>query len=66
MFVYPHAQAKGIGAALMEVIKGELESLGIGTIILFTSKDFFPFEFYLKSGFREMEGMRMMHFANDV
>jgi len=66
MFVYPHVQAKGIGAALMQVVKTELESLGIGSVILFTSKDFFPFDFYLKSGFQEMDGMRMMHFANDV
>lgn len=61
MFVHPSAQQHGIGAALMDVLKAQLTQMGIGTIILFTGKNFYPFDFYLKSGFQEMEGMRMMH-----
>ncbi len=61
MFVSVHAQRKGVGFRLMAVLKGYLETVDIQTIILFTSRDVFPFDFYLKNGFREMEGMRMMH-----
>lgn len=61
MFVAPAAQQQGIGAALMETLKAHLANAGVRTMILFTGKDFYPFDFYLKSGFQEMEGMRMMH-----
>lgn len=60
MFVAPRFQKQGIGKALMATIKNELDKSGIETIILFTGKDFFPYNFYLKSGFMEMEEMRMM------
>ena len=63
MFVLVQSQAKGVGAQLMESVKKHLETIGIDTIILFTSKDVFPFDFYHKAGFNEMEGMRMMHFS---
>ena len=63
MFVPLAAQRQGIGARLMENLKAHLDSIGIGTIILFTGKDVFPFNFYLKKGFQEMENMRMMHFG---
>jgi len=62
MFVSPQAQKKGIGAKLMATIKTHLETIDIKTIILFTGKGFFPFDFYVKSGFNEMGEMRMMHF----
>ncbi|WP_165021953.1 GNAT family N-acetyltransferase [Dysgonomonas sp. ZJ279] len=63
MFVSPEYQNKGIGRKLMESIKKELNEINIKTIILFTGKDFFPYRFYLKSGFSEMEEMRMMSFG---
>lgn len=63
MFVYHKFQKQGVGAQLLETIKSYLDTIDIQTIILFTSKDFFPFDFYLKSGFGEMEGMRMLHFG---
>jgi predicted N-acetyltransferase YhbS len=62
MFVSPDAQQQGIGAALMDTLKTRLAEAGVRTMILFTGKDFYPFDFYLKSGFQEMEGMRMMHY----
>lgn len=63
MFVSPAFQKQGIGHYLMEEIKAELSKLGIETIILFTGKGLFPYDFYLKSGFAEMEEMRMMSFG---
>jgi N-acetylglutamate synthase-like GNAT family acetyltransferase len=63
MFVSPEFQHKGIGRRLMESMKVRLKKMDIETIILFTGKDFFPYDFYLKSGFSEMEGMRMMNFG---
>ncbi len=62
MFVSVQSQNKGVGAQLITTVKEHLKTINIKTIILFTSKDFFPFDFYLKSGFSEMEEMRMMHF----
>ncbi|PBQ33894.1 GNAT family N-acetyltransferase [Sphingobacteriaceae bacterium] len=61
MFVSFDAQHKGIGRELMNVLTAELERININAIILFTSSEFFPFEFYNKVGFNEMEGMKMMH-----
>ena len=63
MFVSPCVQGQGIGARLLEVIKRDLETLGIQQIVLFTSNAGFPFNFYLNAGFSEMAGMRMMHFG---
>lgn len=65
MFVAPKAQKKGVGAQLMNAVKTHLTTINIDTIILFTGKDFFPFDFYLKSGFNEMEEMRMLHFGKE-
>jgi GNAT superfamily N-acetyltransferase len=62
MFVAPAMQRKGVGSALMQTVKAALEPIDIKTIILFTGKDLFPFDFYLDKGFNEMDGMRMMHF----
>ncbi len=64
MFVYHQSQKKGIGARLMTTLKEHLETVNIKTIILFTGKDFFPFDFYLKTGFHVMEDMRMMNFGH--
>ncbi len=66
MFVPVRAQKSGIGSQLMATIKGYLTSIDIQSIILFTSKEGFPFDFYLKAGFAEMEGMRMMHFGEEA
>jgi len=63
MFVSVQSQKKGVGARLMTSVKDHLKTIDIKTIILFTGKDFFPFDFYLKSGFNAMEEMRMMHFG---
>lgn len=64
MFVSVSSQRSGIGTLLMNAVKSHLESIDIQTIILFTSKDNFPFGFYLNHGFGEMDGMRMMHFGS--
>ncbi len=56
-------QKKGVGAKLMTTVKTHLKTIDINAIILFTGKDYFPFDFYLKSGFNTMEEMRMMHFG---
>jgi aminoglycoside 6'-N-acetyltransferase I len=63
MFVAFNEQHKGVGRKLMANLKIELEKMDIKTIILFTSAEFFPFEFYTKTGFNEMQGMRMMHYS---
>ncbi len=63
MFVSVQSQKKGVGAQLMQAVKDYLKTIDIKTIILFTGKDYFPFNFYLKSGFNTMEEMRMMHFG---
>ncbi len=63
MFVSPSAQKKGIGKKMMDALKQHLEHLGIRQIVLFTSKDYFPFNFYEKEQFKTMEGMNMMHFG---
>jgi GNAT superfamily N-acetyltransferase len=60
MFVAPQHQHQGIGRRFMEILRAHLAMLDIQTIILFTGMQHFPFEFYLKSGFVEMDGMRMM------
>ncbi|MGB3692240.1 MAG: GNAT family N-acetyltransferase [Spirulinaceae cyanobacterium] len=63
MFVSVQSQRMGVGSKLMASLKGYLETIGIETIILFTSKEAFPFDFYQKTGFKEMKGMRMMYFG---
>jgi aminoglycoside 6'-N-acetyltransferase I len=62
MFVAPDAQRQGIGARLMAALKAHLDAIDIRTIILFTSQQTFPFDFYRKEDFQLMEGMCMMHF----
>jgi GNAT superfamily N-acetyltransferase len=62
MFVPAAKQRNGTGAILMQALKEQLTAMGIGTIILFTGADFFPFTFYRKHGFDVMQGMCMMHY----
>ena len=64
MFVMPTSQKQGIGAKFMTTIKQHLDSIDVKMIILFTGQQHFPFTFYLKSGFTEMDGMRMMILDN--
>ena len=63
MFVSVPSQRKGVGTGLMASIRTHLKTIGIEMIILFTSNEGFPFTFWQKQGFGEMEGMRMMHFG---
>ncbi len=63
MFILPKAQRKGVGSALFEAVRSRLDSEGISMMILFTSNQGFPFDFWQKTGFQEMEGMRMMCFG---
>jgi aminoglycoside 6'-N-acetyltransferase I len=63
MFVSVQSQNKGVGVQLFEAIKTKLEAVGIGQVILFTSNEGFPFDFWKKVGFQEMKGMLMMHFG---
>ncbi len=65
MFVLPNNQRKGVGTQLMNAINKHLQSINIEMIILFTSNEGFPFEFWKKRGFGEMGGMRMMHFGTE-
>lgn len=62
MFVSPTAQKSGIGKKMMDAVKQHLEQLAIRQIVLFTSKDYFPFNFYEKEHFQTIDGMNMMHF----
>ena len=61
MFVSPDSQRKGVGAEIMKAVKTHLETIDIKTVILFTSNAAFPFEFYKKHSFNQMENMCMMH-----
>jgi aminoglycoside 6'-N-acetyltransferase I len=61
MFVSPQVQHAGIGSQLLATLQAKLTELDIQTIILFTSHEGFPWQFYIKHGFDEMDGMRMMH-----
>lgn len=63
MFVSPTVQKSGIGSALMQTLKAQLELEGISTIILFTSSVYFPYKFYQKHNFDVMEGMCMMNYS---
>jgi aminoglycoside 6'-N-acetyltransferase I len=65
MFIDPKAQRKGVGSELMRALRSHLDTLGIKTIILFTSGRTFPFDFYRKEGFEIMEDMCMMHLSTE-
>jgi len=53
MFVSVQSQKAGVGRHLIAAMKEDLGLMGIRTMMLFTSKDIF--NFYIKSGFREMK-----------
>lgn len=65
MFVKPSFQKRGVGNLLMDAIKKHLDTINVNMIILFTGNQHFPFRFYQKSGFSEMDGMRMMILNKD-
>jgi len=58
MFVSVGLQKSGIGRQLLETMKEEIAGKGVTSAILFTGKEIQ--DFYTKSGFIEMEAMRMM------
>jgi aminoglycoside 6'-N-acetyltransferase I len=65
MFVSPTDQRKGVGQLLMDELKKELSSIGITTMILFTSDKGSPFDFYTKNDFQLLDGMCMMSFETN-
>ena len=64
MFVSPKYQGKGIGHTLLTHIKAEMKAIDVNMIILFTSNEGFPYKFYKKHDFADMDGMRMMGFGD--
>jgi aminoglycoside 6'-N-acetyltransferase I len=62
LFVSVQSQKAGVGRRLIAALKEDLQLMGIKTIILFTGKTIF--DFYIKSGFKEMEGMGMMVYSD--
>jgi aminoglycoside 6'-N-acetyltransferase I len=65
MFVSGSSQRTGVGSRLMEVINQDLKTMGIEMVILFTSNEGFPFQFWKHHGFGEIPGMRMMHLGGE-
>jgi N-acetylglutamate synthase-like GNAT family acetyltransferase len=63
MFISVSSQRSGVGTQLLDKLKAYLSSIDIHAIILFTSNKTFPFDFYIKGGFQQMDGMCMMHFG---
>ena len=51
-----HSQGRGTGTAFLQAIEGYLRERGIFRIFLQTGKDMPAYAFYLKNGFRELEG----------
>ncbi|GAK53278.1 acetyltransferase, GNAT family [Candidatus Moduliflexus flocculans] len=60
MCVRTALQRQGIGQQLFERLYQQLQQDQMTSILLFTAKDFFPYTFYQKHGFHEVNGMRMM------
>ena len=51
-----HSQGRGTGTAFLAAIEAYLRERGIFRIFLQTGKDMPAYAFYLKNGFRELEG----------
>ncbi len=64
LFVSKRYQRKNVGQRLLSELKVKLKELKVNSIILFTSKEYYPYSFYLKNGFIALEKMRMMKFDN--
>lgn len=52
-FVFPAAQRRGVGRALMAEIRDRAAEVGAETLTLLTDRDVPAFEFYTAHGFRE-------------
>ncbi|HEY4194672.1 MAG TPA: GNAT family N-acetyltransferase [Mucilaginibacter sp.] len=63
LFVSIQSQKSGVGKRLMAALKEDLQLIGIKTIILFTGKTIF--DFYTKSGFKEMDEIVMMIYSDN-
>ena len=61
VFVSVNAQGTGIGARLLSAMKEDMKKLNIKMIILSTRKPIF--DFYIKSGFKEMAGVGTMVYS---
>ena len=57
-------QGKGIGSRFIESIEAEIKNMGMTHIFLQTDRDMPAYEFYLRRGFKELEGH--VSFAKDV
>jgi aminoglycoside 6'-N-acetyltransferase I len=62
MFVAVQSQKAGVGRRLIAAMKEDLRMMGIRTIMLFTSKGIV--DFYIRSGFKEMEERATMIFTS--
>lgn len=60
MFVATNSQRNGIGSKLIKHLKDHLITYNVNSILLFTSKDLFPYVFYKKIGFKPIDNMCMM------
>jgi aminoglycoside 6'-N-acetyltransferase I len=61
VFVAVNTQGLGVGSRLMASLKDDLQKVNIKMIILSTHRPIF--NFYAKSGFKEMEGVGTMVYA---
>lgn len=55
-FIDDDLQGKGIGTRLIDQIKAEIKAKNMNAIILTTQKAFPAYRFYVKNGFKEIEG----------
>ena len=64
IFVSVKFQRKGIGALLLRATKKYLKTIDINNVILVTSQEEFPIEFYQKYNFEVMKDLRVMKCQN--
>lgn len=65
LFVYTPYQGKGVGSAFISAMKDYLRDNGIKHIFLLTDRDVPAYNFYLKNGFEEMDGIVSFAAATD-
>ena len=58
--IAPDYQQKGIGSRFLAEIERRIADLGMKGILLNTEKSYPSFNFYLKNGFMEIEGLAVM------
>jgi N-acetylglutamate synthase-like GNAT family acetyltransferase len=61
MFVAVSAQGSGVGSRLITTMKAYLKTINVKTVMLFTLRPLF--DFYFKSGFKEMKKAGTMVYA---